>query len=108
MSEAQSARKTPRWILAVVGGFFGLFYAGAAWLAVTTTILLAPLNALGWFIWIFAILFPIIAFVVSFALSYRRGVGVYALVLLSGLTLVAVFWLNVIAYTSLNTSAVVG
>ncbi|CDJ99729.1 Uncharacterized bacitracin resistance protein [Microbacterium sp. C448] len=101
-------RRTPTWILAVVGGFFGLIYAGAAWLAISTTILLAPLNALGWFIWIFAILFPVIAFAVSFALSYRRGVAVYALVLLAGLGLVAVFWLNVISYTSLNTSAVVG
>lgn len=101
--------RTPTWILVAVGGFFALFYAYALWQAVGNTIQAAQigLNALGWFIWIFAILFPVVSFAVSFALSYRRGVAVYTLVLLTGLGLVAVFWLNVIAYTSLNTSAVV-
>ena len=106
-----SARTTrpPTWILVAVGGFFALFYAYALWQAVGNTIQAAQigLNALGWFVWLFAIVFPVIAFAVSFALSYRRGVAVYALVMLTGLGLVAVFWLNVIAYTSLNTSAVV-
>lgn len=103
-------KRTPTWILVVVGGFFGLFYAYALWQAVGNTIQAAQigLNALGWLIWILAIVFPVIAFAMSFALSYRRGAAVYALVLLAGLGLVAVFWLNVIAYTSLNTSAVVG
>jgi hypothetical protein len=103
-------QRTPTWILVAIGGFFALFYAYALWQAVGNTVQAAQigLNGLGWFIWIFAILFPVIAFAVSFALSYRRSVAVYTLVLLTGLGLVAVFWLNVIAYTSLNTSAVVG
>lgn len=101
--------RTPTWILVAIGGIFGLFYAYALWQAVGNTIQAAQigLNALGWLVWILAILFPVIAFAVSFALSYRRGTAVYTLVLLTGLALVAVFWLNVIAYTSLNTSAVV-
>lgn len=108
-ASVRSAR-TPTWILVAVGGFFALFYAYALWQAVGNTIQAAQigLNAIGWLIWVFAILFPLIAFAVSFALSYRRGAAVYALVLLAGLGLVAVFWLNVIAYTSLNTSAVLG
>jgi hypothetical protein len=103
-------QRTPTWILVAIGGFFALFYAYALWQAVGNTVQAAQigLNGLGWLIWIFAILFPVIAFAVSFALGYRRSVAVYTLVLLSGLGLVAVFWLNVIAYTSLNTSAVVG
>lgn len=101
--------RTPTWILVAIGGFFGLFYAYALWQAVGNTVQAAQfgLNALGWTIWIFAIVFPVIAFAAAFAVGYRRGVAAYALVLLTGLALVAVFWLNVIAYTSLNTSSVI-
>lgn len=100
--------RTPTWALATVGGLFGLFYAYAVWQAVGNTVAAAQigLNGLGWLIWIFAILFPAIVFAAAFALSYRRGILTYALVLLTGLGLVAVFWLNVVAYTSLNTSSV--
>ena len=104
------AARTPTWILVAIGGLFALFYAYALWQAVGNTAQAAQfgLNALGWLVWVFAIVFPVLAFAAAFALGYRRGVAVYALVLLTGLALVAVFWINVIACTSLNTSAVVG
>jgi hypothetical protein len=110
MTDASARRvaKTPTWVLVAIGGLFGLFYAYAVWQAVGNTVAAAQigLNGLGWLIWIFAILFPVIVFAAAFALSYRRGIPTYALVLLTGLGLVAVFWLNVVAYTSLNTSSV--
>jgi len=112
MSAVASAdrRRTPVWILVAVGGVFGLFYAYAIWQAIGNTVAAAQigLNGLGWLIWIFAILMPALVFACAFALSWRRGTRTYALVLLTGLALVGVFWLNVVAYTSLNTSAVIG
>ena len=65
------------------------------------------LNALGWFIWIFAALLPILAFAVAFAIGYRRPLHHFLLVMFTGLALSAVFWLNVVAYTTLNTASLV-
>ena len=93
--------------MATVAGLFGLFYAYAVWNALGNLLAAAPLglNALGWFIWIFATVFPILAFAASFALGYRRPPHHLLLVMLAGLALTAVFWLNVVAYTTLNTAS---
>lgn len=109
---AAAARKspTPTWVLATVCGLFGLVYAYAVWNALGNLIQSAQqlqLNGLGWFVWIFATLFPILVFAGAFALGYRRPVGHLVVILLTGLALVAVFWLNVVAYTTLNTSALI-
>ena len=56
------------------------------------------LNALGWAVLGFAIVFPILAFGVAFAVGYRRSLGSFALVMLVGLAVVAVLWVNVLAY----------
>lgn len=104
------ARRTlmPTWVIAAIGVFFGLFYAFAVWQAVGNTIAVAGLlNALGWFVWLFAIAFPLIVFGAAFALSYRRRATVFALVLLTGLTVVGVFWLNLLAYTVTNTASLI-
>jgi hypothetical protein len=111
-----SRPSTPVPVLAGIGGVFALFYAYAIWQAIgnlagsvqAAAAVDVSLNALGWFIWIFAIVFPGIVFAAAFALSWRRGSATYALVLLAGLGLVGVSWLNVVAYTSLNTAAVIG
>ena len=102
-----SKTSTPTWLLATVCGFFGLIYAYAVWNALGNLIQAAGLglNGLGWFVWIFATLFPILIFAGAFALGYRRPVFHLVLILLTGLALVAVFWLNVVAYTTLNTTS---
>lgn len=88
-------------IVAIAGGF-GLFYAYAVWSAVTLLIAQATgplgLNGLGWFVLLAAVLFPAAVFAAAFALGWRRRAGWFALVLLVGLALVAVFWLNVLGY----------
>ena len=66
------------------------------------------LNGLGWFIWIFATVFPILVWAAAFALGYRRPAHHFILVMLTGLALTAVFWLNVVAYTTLNTASLLG
>ena len=106
-ADSAATSVTPTWLLATVCGLFGLFYAYAVWNALGNLIQAAGLglNGLGWFVWIFATVFPIIVFAGAFALGYRRPVVHLVLILLTGLTLVAVFWLNVVAYTPLNTTS---
>ncbi|QKJ21148.1 bacitracin resistance protein [Microbacterium hominis] len=103
-------------MIATIGGAFGLFYAYAVWNAIgnlTQTVqdfsaVGLGLNALGWFLWIFAAAFPVLVWAAAFAIGYRRAAHHFALVMLTGLALVAVFWLNVISYATLNTTALVG
>lgn len=106
----------PVWIIATISALFGLFYAYAIWNAVgnlVETVRVAgdlglSLNALGWFLWIFATVFPILVWGAAFALGFRRRAHELALLMLAGLALVAVFWLNVVAYAALNTSSLIG
>lgn len=92
----------PVWLIATVAGVFGLLYAYVVWNAVAFLVVQASgsvgLNGLGWFVMLFAVLFPIVVFAAAFALGWRRSIGPFALIMLSGLALVAVFWLNVLAY----------
>ena len=101
-TDAATDRRTPTWIVATIAGGFGLLYAYVVWNALDLLVYQAAgmlgLNGLGWFVLLLAIAFPVIAFAVAFALGRRRRPGVFALVMLAGLALVAVFWLNVLAY----------
>lgn len=98
-------------IVAIAGGF-GLFYAYAAWSAVTLLIAQATgplgLNGLGWFVLLAAVLFPLALFAGAFALGWRRGAGWFALIMLVGLALTAVFWLNVLGYAYAYGAALLG
>lgn len=100
----ESSRRAvlPVWLVATVAGVFGLLYAYVVWNAVAFLVVQAGgsvgLNGLGWFVMLFAVLFPIVVFAAAFALGWRRSLAAFALIMLSGLALVAVFWLNVLAY----------
>ena len=108
--------KTPTWLVAAISGVAGLFYAYAVWNALGNLIATLgvfsdaglTLNALGWFIWIFAAVFPLLVWGAAFALAYRRAPHELLLVMITGLALVAVFWLNVVAYTTLNSASFLG
>ena len=103
-------RRNPTWLVATIAGAFGLFYAYAVWNALGNLIQSVQyasengfvLSALGWSIWLFATALPIIAFAAAFAIGWRRPAHHFILVMLTGLALTAVFWLNVVAYTELN------
>ncbi|MET2012405.1 bacitracin resistance protein [Microbacterium chocolatum] len=116
-TDAQPRRTArPVWVVATISGLFGLLYAYAVWNAVgnlVETVRVAgdlglSLNALGWFLWIFAAVFPLLVWGAAFALGLRRRAHQLALLMIVGLALVAVFWLNVVAYATLNTSALIG
>ncbi len=109
-STPSARQKNPTWLVATIAGGFGLFYAYMVWNALGNLIQAAPygLNALGWFLWIFATVFPIVVFAAAFTVGFRRRPLHFVLVMLTGLALTAVFWLNVVAYTTTNTSSLLG
>ena len=110
-STADRRRRTPTWLLATIAGGVGLFYAYAVWNALGNLIQAQTqigLSALGWFLWIFATVFPIVVWAIAFTIGYRRPAHELLLVMLTGLGLVAVFWLNVVAYATLNTASLIG
>ncbi len=100
MTDAVSAKAAPRWLVVLILGLTGLLYAYALWNAVAFLIEHAGsgLSGYGWFVLIFAILFPVIAFAVVFAIGNGRPALELLLVALAGLGVVAVFWLNVLAH----------
>ncbi|MFJ6652135.1 bacitracin resistance protein [Microbacterium sp. NPDC091313] len=104
MSAAASARPRLRtlWPTLAVSGAFGLLYAFLVWSAVDLLIRQATgplgLSGLGVFVHILPIAFPVLAFAVAFAIGWRRTTGAFALILLTGLALSAVFWVNVFSY----------
>lgn len=99
----------PTWITATVAGFFGLFYAYMVWNALAFLISRASgtpsLSGWGWGVLLFAVVFPIIVFAFANALGAGHKLWAFALILLSGLGLVAVFWLNVLAYSIVGASS---
>ncbi len=106
---AVEPRRTPTWLVATISAFFGLFYAYAVWNAVALLVLQAsgivPLNGYGWFVLLLPVVFPLVVFGAAFALGLRRGPGALALLLLTGLAVVAVFWLDIVAYASVGGAA---
>lgn len=106
------SRPTPTWLLVTISVLFGLFYAYAMWNALGFLVTQATgplgLNPYGWFVLLLAVAFPVVAFGVAFAVGWRRRAWEFALVLLSGLCLVSVFWLNVIAYAAVYGASLLG
>ncbi|WP_315549034.1 bacitracin resistance protein [Microbacterium aurum] len=106
------APQTPTCAVVTIAALFGLFYAYAVWNAVDFLVAQATgalsLNAYGWFVLLLAVVFPLIAFGIAFALGWRRVWWQFALVLVTGLAVVAVFWLNIVAYSAVAGAAMLG
>ena len=108
--EQASAQPTPGWLAALVVGVSGLFYAYAIWNAIAHIVAMsrpAGLTGTGWITLVFGALFPAIVFVLAWVIGRRRNVGELALVMLTGLSIVAVFWLSLVGYSILNMDALV-
>ncbi len=106
------ARAMPTWVAATVAGLFGLFYAYAVWNALAFLIEQASgrlgLNGAGWALLVFAVVFPILSFAAALGLGLSRRVGEFALLLVAGLAVVAVFWLNIVSYALSNGASLLG
>ena len=111
-SRTPAGRSTTTWLLVGISVLFGLFYAYALWNALAFLIAQANgplgLNAYGWFVLLLAVVFPLIAIGIAFALGWRRPARQIALVLQAGLCLDAVFWLNVVAYAAVYGASLLG
>ena len=98
---APGRRTAPRWLVGVLTGLFGLCYAYAVWGAVGFLVQQvngdAGLTGYGWFVLLMPVVFPAIVFAAAFVLTRRRGIVPLVLAQLTGLTLVAAFWMNVFA-----------
>lgn len=108
----ETRRALPTWAVVTISVFFGLFYTYALWNAIDFLGAQASgplgLNGYGWFVLLLAVVFPLIAFGVAFALSWRRSWWEFALTLLAGLGVVAVFWLNVVSYSAAYGASLLG
>ena len=102
---------SPRWLVGLVLGVAGLFYAYAVWNAVAHLVSMAVphgLTGLGWLTLLFGVVFPALVFVFAFAIGRRRRVCELSLVVLAGLGFVAVFWLSLLGYSILNLKELTG
>ena len=99
----------PRWLSLLVIGLSGLFYAYAVWNAVAHLIAMAKegLTGMGWATLGFGVVFPALVFVLALAVGRRRHAGELSLVMLTGLGVIAVFWLSLIGYSVLNMDSLV-
>jgi len=97
---ARRPAATPGWAVAAILMVTGVFYAYALWNAVAFLITSAGagLSGYGWFVLLFAVVFPLVVLAVVYVMGRRRSVLELAVLSLAGLGLVAVFWLNVIAH----------
>lgn len=108
--ESSTSRRPvlPVWLIATIAGLFGLLYAFVVWTALGFLIQQATgvqgLTGYGWFVLILPVVFPLLAFGAAFAIGWRRRALPYVLAMLAGLCLVAVFWLNILAYAAASPS----
>lgn len=111
MTAADLSRRTPRlpvWLIVAIAGVFALLYAYVVWTALGFLVQQASgvegLSGYGWFVLILPVVVPLVVFGLAFAIGWRRGAGQFSLVLLTGLAVVAAFWLNVFAYAAASTA----
>ncbi len=109
---AASPHRTPTWLIVTIAGFLGLFYAYAVWNALAFLISQATgplgLNGYGWFVLLLPVILPFVVFGGAFAIGYRRPAHQLLLSMLTGLALVAVFWLDVVGYAAVAGASLLG
>lgn len=110
------SRPTPMWLFATIAGVFALVFAYAVWNAIGNLVASAQaassaglqLTALGWFLWIFAAVIPVVVYVIAFLVTRRLRVLGVVLVFVTALALVSAFWLDVVAFSITRTTSLVG
>ncbi|GGO59474.1 hypothetical protein GCM10010910_02520 [Microbacterium nanhaiense] len=114
MSDVAAKKSTPAWLIGVVAGLFGLFYAYAVWAGVqylvTTLQELSvqsqltgvdlALTPLAWVALVMAIAVPVASFAIAMVMGRGKALWKLALLLLVGLAVTSVFWLDVQAFTT--------
>lgn len=102
------APRLPVWLIVTIAGAFALLYAYVVWTALGFLVQQASgvegLSGYGWFVLILPVVVPLVVFGLAFAIGWRRGAGQFALVMLTGLGVVAAFWLNIFAYAAASSA----
>lgn len=110
--DAGRTRPMRTWVIVTIAGAFGLFYAYAVWNAVAFLVSQATgplgINGYGWFVLLLPVVLPIVVFAGAFALGWRRRALPFAAILLTGLALVSVFWLDIVAYSAVYGGSLLG
>lgn len=105
---ARPAPALPVWLIAAIAGVFALLYAFVVWTALGFLLQQAGgaqgLTGYGWFVLALPIAFPVVVFALAFAIAWRRSILPFTLVMLTGLALIAAFWLDVLAYAAASPS----
>ena len=91
-------------------GMLGLAYAFLVWNATFYLIEMARagLSGYGWTVLLMPVIVPMIVFAVAVLLARGRALGVFILVMLAGLGLSAVFWLDTLSYALRNGASLLG
>lgn len=91
-------------------GILGLAYAFVIWNATFYLIEMAQagISGYGWTLLVMPVIVPMIVFTVALLLTRRRTVGVFIVVMLAGLGLSAVFWLDTLSFALRNGASLLG
>ncbi|WP_036320583.1 hypothetical protein [Microbacterium indicum] len=107
-TETAARRAAPIWLRGVVFIVFGVLYAYAIWAGITYLIVMAStasayggsLTPVAWIAMIMTMVVPVVSYAASAILGRGRALWALGLMLLTGLALTGVFWLDVQALTS--------
>jgi len=93
-----------------VTGILGLAYAFVIWNATFYLIEMAQagISGYGWTVLVMPVIVPMIVFTVALLLTRRRTLGVFIVVMLAGLGLSAVFWLDTLSFALRNGASLLG
>ncbi|PWC08355.1 hypothetical protein [Mycetocola zhujimingii] len=102
---APTRRALPRWLATTLAVVFGLFYAYDVWEAVGNVVGISTLasgldtsiSVLGWAVLSIGVAVPIVIFLIALRLGRGRDILAQVLVYLTGLGVVAVVSLGIIA-----------
>jgi len=85
-------------------GILGLAYAFVIWNATFYLIEMAQagISGYGWTLLVMPVIVPMIVFTVALLLTRRRPLGMFIVVMLAGLGLSAVFWLDTLSFALRN------
>lgn len=114
IGSSASAEPTASRLLSLTRGFatgiLGLAYALLIWNASFYLIEMAQagISGYGWTVLLMPVIVPMIVFAVGLMLARRRTLGVFVVVMLAGLGLSAVFWLDTLSFALRNGASLLG
>jgi len=94
----------------VLTGAMGAAYAFIVGAAVYYLIQMAQagISVYGWFVLLLPVIVPMLIFVVALVVARRRTIGAFLFVMLAGLGVSAVFWLDTLSYALRNGASLLG